>query len=429
MMEKIGKYNIVKELGSGATSKVFLGTDPFTSREVAIKLFHSDALKHLESGKLYKKLFFNEASLAGKLSHPHIVSIFDAVVDEDFSYLVMEYVDGQTLEKFGEVDHLLELDQIVEIIYKCCKALEYAQRNGVIHRDIKPANILIRGNSDIKISDFGAAIIAHSLHTTQVSGIGSPAYMSPQQVKEQDLTHQTDIYSLGVVMYKLLTGRLPYAAANNYAMIYQIIHAEASPPSTYRPEVPPELDAIVMRAIAKELNMRFQTWDEFAEALSEAFGFINQASGTISDTEKFDVLRGLTFFKSFTDVELWEVLRLTAWKKFDQAETLIREGEVGKSFFIIAEGEAKVTRQGKLLNLLKTGDCFGEMAYSAKRQFKRVTSVAAVSAVTLIEVNSDTLLQASEACRQRFNEAFLEILVERLAMADTRLSQLLAERG
>ncbi len=243
-MENIGKYQIVKELGRGATSVVYLALDPFNNQQVAIKLFNFDKLHDSSTAKIYRKLLLTEASLAGKLSHPHIVKIHDAMMDGDVNYIVMEYVEGETLERIAEVDNLLSLSRTAEIVYKCCKALEYAQYQGVIHRDIKPANILLRGESDIKISDFGAAML-DSQQSTQVSGVGSPAYMSPEQIKEQVLNHQTDIFSLGVTMYRMLTGRLPYDAANNYSMIYQIMNIEPPPPSTFRPEIPKELDAIV----------------------------------------------------------------------------------------------------------------------------------------------------------------------------------------
>ncbi|HCJ51240.1 MAG TPA: serine/threonine protein kinase, partial [Gallionella sp.] len=210
-MEAIGKYQVVKEIGRGATSTVFLALDPFNQQQVALKLFNASVLQHGASSKAFRKLLLTEASLAGKLSHPHIVKIYDAVLDGDVNYMVMEYIEGETLEKYAEVDHLLPLGRIAEIVYKCCKALEYAQYQGVIHRDIKPANILLRGQSDIKISDFGAAFLENQ-QTTQVTGVGSPAYMSPEQIKEQTLTHQTDIYSLGVTMYRMLTGKLPFDA-------------------------------------------------------------------------------------------------------------------------------------------------------------------------------------------------------------------------
>src|SRR5688572_14757313 len=241
VMDKIGKYEGIKELGKGATSSVYQAYDPFQKRQVAIKVVFPEALGDKEHGKRYRKLFVTEASLAGKLSHPHIVAIYDAVAEEEASYIVMEYVDGTTLEPYARVENLLPLSRVLEIIYKCARALDYAAREGVIHRDIKPANILLAGETDIKISDFGAALNAAS-DSTQITGIGSPAYMSPEQVREQQLTYQTDIFSLGVVFYQLLTGRLPFLGTNNYSIIYQIINVDPAPPSRFRNEVPPQVD-------------------------------------------------------------------------------------------------------------------------------------------------------------------------------------------
>ena len=191
-MEKIGKYQVIKKLGEGATSEVYLCHDPFANRDVAIKVVFPDSISDAENRNLFKKLFITEASLAGKLTHPHIVQIYDAVVDEGISYVVMEYVDGGTLEPHCNPDALLPVEKIVEFTFKCSRALDFANRAGVIHRDIKPANILLHGETDIKISDFGSALITTS-KVTQVSGIGSPAYMSPQQIKEHPLTLPTDI--------------------------------------------------------------------------------------------------------------------------------------------------------------------------------------------------------------------------------------------
>jgi len=190
---RIGKYEIIKELGRGATSVVYKAYDPFQDREVAVKAVYPEALGDDEHGHRYRKLFVTEASLAGKLAHPHIVAIYDAVAGAEASYIVMEYVDGSTLERYTQLEHLLPLSRVLEIIYKCARALDYAAREGVIHRDIKPANILLSGDADIKISDFGAAL-NNSSDTTQITGVGSPAYMSPEQVREQPLTYQTDIF-------------------------------------------------------------------------------------------------------------------------------------------------------------------------------------------------------------------------------------------
>jgi eukaryotic-like serine/threonine-protein kinase len=431
MTNKLGKYEIIRELGSGGTGTVYLGNDPFAQRQVAIKVFHPQTTKSAGSASIYRKLFLTEASLVGRLSHPHIVAIYDAVADDESTYIVMEFVEGPTLAVFCEPDRLLPLERIVEVIYKCCRALDYAFRNGVIHRDVKPANILVAPVTDIKVSDFGSALVARTRQNTQDSGVGSAPYMSPEQVKEHPVTHQTDIYSLGVVMYKLLTGRMPFEAPNNHSLIHLILNANALPPSTHRPEIPAAIDAIVLRALERDLQRRYATWGEMEQDLVSVFGAIDTSFSTISETEKFDRLRGLAFFRNFTDVQLWEVLRITRWRRFVGGTVILREGETGDAFFILASGEVKVTKQGRLLTLLKSGGCFGEMAYLAKgRQFKRTADVAAVGDdVITIEINSEMLERASDEVRHRFNGAFLEILVDRLAMANMRLSGLLAERN
>ena len=428
VLEKVGKFEIIKELGKGATSAVYHAYDPFQNRQVAIKVVFPEALGDKEHGKRYKKLFVTEASLAGKLSHPHIVAIFDAAADEDGSYIVMEYVDGTTLEQYTRHDNLLPIQRTIEIVYKCARALEYASRQGVIHRDIKPANVLLSGESDIKISDFGAALTL-AAETTQVSGIGSPAYMSPEQVKEQQLTFQTDIFSLGVLMFQLLTGRLPFKGANNYSMIYQIINVDPPRPIDVRPDIPPRIDAIVMRALQKDTAKRYQTWDEMAHDLATALGNEEKLERGFAESEKFDTLRKLEFFRQFSDVELWEVLRLATWHKMSRDAALIHENDIGSSFFILIAGEVKVMKQDRLLNVLKAGECFGEMAYLGKQKFQRSASVVALSEIAVIEIRAETLAKASDLCRHHFHGAFLELLVDRLAMANMRLSQVLADRN
>jgi len=428
MPQKIGKYEIISELGKGATSAVYRAYDPFQNRQVAIKVVFPEALGDQEYGRRYRKLFVTEASLAGKLSHGHIAAIYDAVAGEEASYIVMEYVDGLTLEQFTHHDSLLPVQRIVEIIYKCAKALEYASNQGVIHRDIKPANILLAGETDIKVSDFGAAL-TQAAETTQVSGIGSPAYMSPEQVKEQQLSYQTDIFSLGVVMYQLLTGRLPFQGANNYSTIYQIINVDPPPPIEVRPDIPPRIDAIVMRALQKDTARRYQTWDEFAHDLATALGAEEKPGRGFAESEKFDTLRKLEFFLQFSDIELWEVMRIASWRRHPREMVLIRENDIGSSFFILIAGEVRVIKQERLLNVLTVGECFGEMAYLGKQKFQRSASVVALSDITVIEIRAETLSKASDLCRHHFHGAFLELLVDRLAKANVRLSQLLVDRN
>ena len=423
-LTQIGKYPVLRKLGEGATSEVYLCNDPFNNRNVAVKVAFPESMQDPERGKLYRKLFLTEASLAGKLNHPHICQIYDAVADEKLHYLVMEYVDGGTLERFCRTEMLLPVDRIVEIIFKCTRALEFAHKAGVTHRDIKPANILYTGETDVKITDFGAALIA-SGDTTQVSAIGSPAYMSPEQVKEHPLDHQTDIYSVGVVMYHLLTGRLPFQAVNNFSLIYQITNVEPDPPSSFRPEIPEAVEAIVKHAMAKDLSERYRHWEDFSLDLAEAFRAQHQGAQKaqeFADTDKFETLRKLPFFEHFSDAELWEVARMSSWRHSRAGELLMKEGEAGEFFCILAEGQVKVTKKGKLLNLLRAGEPFGEMAYLAKGAHIRGADVSVVHEANIISVPTEKLEQASEACQHKFDRAFMEILVERLSMANVRLS-------
>jgi len=432
LMKRIGKYELVRELGGGATSTVYLALDQFNDQQVALKLFNPDALRDTMSANAYRKLLLTEASLAGKLSHPHIVKIFDAVLDGELNYMVMEYVEGETLERYTEVDHLLPFGTVAEIIYKCGNALEYAQRQGVIHRDIKPANILMRSESDIKIADFGAALIENqqiSQQMTQVTGIGSPAYMSPEQIQERPLTHQTDIYSLGVTLYKLLTGKLPFRSDNSYSLLYQIMHSDPPMPRTLRPVIPAELDAIVMHAIQKDLSRRYQTWGEFTRDLVSFFSRNAEVQAEIFDTEKFDTLRSLHFFKNIGDTELWEVLRISNWQEVRKDEYILHEGDQGREFFILASGKVKVIKQDCVLDTLHEGDCFGEMKRLPDSHFLRTTAVLAETDVTLIGINLDVLAKASVECRFQFDDAFLYILLKRLDEANTRISNLLGKRS
>lgn len=416
-MDKIGKYEVIRELGKGATSVVYLGRDPFFDREVAIKVVNPEIFQHAQYGKRFQKLFFTEASLAGKLNHPHIAAIFDAVAQDNVFYIVMEYVSGGTLEDYCQPEKLLPAARVLEIGFKLCRALDYAQRHGIIHRDVKPANVLQSKDGVVKISDFGAAFNAEA-DTTQVSGVGSPAYMSPEQVRNLELTHQTDIFSLGVVLYQLLTGRLPFKGSSNYGVVQQILSSEPPLPSSVNKEVPWYVDRIVKRALQKNPKDRYQTWDDFAQELVDAAGIIAQARHEIPDGQKFETLKKLPFFAHFSDAQLWEVVRISEWARQPSGTILIKEDTIGRSFYLLAEGEARITKNQKILATLKTGDCIGEMSYLAKREFPRSASVVLAKDCLVIEIKSGALSEASESCRHKFDRSFLDILVERLARSN-----------
>ena len=376
-----------------------------------------------QTERMMHKAFLAEAALAGKLSHPHIVEILDAVVEPEHSYLVMEYVPGTTLEAHSDVTSLLPLSKVIEIIFKCIRALEYAFQHGVIHRDIKPGNILLSESGDTKVSDFGASFQQrHGQETTQITGVGSPAYMSPEQIRMEDVTHQTDIYSLGVVMYRLLTGRLPYEANTQAGLSYAILNTVPARPATLRPELSPLLDQIVMKAIEKDRAARHTTWLEFGKELSQAFTTLRLSGASVSDSQKFNDLRDMPFFEDFDDVALWEVVRIGSWKTMDAGTIIIREADQGDSFYFLIAGEVSVTLLGKQLNTIKPGGCFGEILYFAGRTGRRTTTITAVGEITVMEIKADALRAATDACQVGFNKAFMRVLVDRLTQANLRLA-------
>ena len=220
-MEKIGKYEIIKTLGKGATAVVYLANDPDRGHPVAVKLIRFNDDNAAMSRRL-RKLFQTEGATGRRLDHPNIVKIYDAVIESDRAWIVMEYVEGTSLEDYCAINKLLPMHRTIGIIFKCCLALDHAFRQGIVHRDIKPANIMVTADDNPKIADFGLALnIKKDMNTdsTFVMGVGSPAYMSPEQIKNDPLNPQTDLYSLGVVLFQLLTGRLPYRAANLGALV------------------------------------------------------------------------------------------------------------------------------------------------------------------------------------------------------------------
>ena len=427
--EKIGKYTIQRELGRGATSVVYLARDPFAGRDVALKVMEYGSIQNTELRRRVKKSYLNEAALVGKLFHPHILSIYDAANENDLNYIVMEYVSGTTLEAYCNVARLLPIAQILEVIFRCGMALGFAQRHGIIHCDLKPANILVSGGcATVKVSDFGAALYEDAEHT-QLRGVGSPAYMSPEQIQEQELNHQTDIYSLGVVMYQLLSGRLPLHASNRASLAYQVVNVEPLPPSNFRKEIPAAVDQFVMHAMRKRPADRIPTWAEFARQITQSSRMVEVASEEIPDTEKFETLRHLAFFQSFREQEIWEALRITLWCRFNEEQVVLREGDSGDSFFVLAAGQAKVSKTGHMLDVLKPGDCFGEMVFAGDPAPRRATSVTAMTSLTAIEIRATDLANASDACQKSFNKEFIRILINRLNWTNERLITAWGDRG
>jgi len=423
MLERIGKYEIKRQLGQGATGTVYLAADPFRQTDVAIKVMEKLPAE-ADAARRQLRFFQNEAALAGKLRHPHIVSIFDAGIEETtggeaLRYLVMELVEGDSLTRYCHPQSLLEPAKIIGIAYKCCKALEFANSIGVVHRDIKPANILVRGDLDIKVSDFGAAQLDRS-ETTQVTGVGSPFYMSPEQIQGEEVDYRSDMFSLGGVLYHLLTGQRPFNGNSAMELMENIVGGSPAAASRSRQGIPAEVDRVLARAMAKSRADRFESWAEFASALGDLLK-IEKKESELSDAEKFAAARRLPFFKRFSDVELWEAVRNSTWRNHAEGEELIREGSEDDHLYILASGLLKVTQKGKLLNAVSAGECVGEMAYARRDGNIRSATVTAVQQSWAIRMRVQDIDALTEGCRGRFIEAFLAIMADRLAMLGNRL--------
>jgi eukaryotic-like serine/threonine-protein kinase len=425
-MARLGRYEIIHPIGEGASSDVFLAFDPFFERHVALKRFHAESLRDPVLARAQRQQLQMEVALAGRLQHPHIVQIYDVTLSSEGAYLAMEYVAGGTLEAFCQPDTLLPVERVIEILFKCSRALEYAWRQGVTHRDIKPANILLTAAPDgeVKLSDFGSALF-QDVERTVVAGLGSPAYMSPEQVREAPLTHQTDIYSLGVVMYQLLTGRLPFVANNHVSLAYQITRGEAPSPSSIRPELPEAVDEIVARAMHAALEVRYASWQEFSHDLAQ-FARTQRLSAQHAlppESQRFQIMRAMPFFAQFDDAHIWEALRLSTWREVSAGSLIMRERDAGAYFALLVAGRASIGSHGQPLHTLTAGECFGEMSLFGAGHL-RSADVIADSDCLLIEVRASALEHASCDCRMGFYRAFLDTLAHRLAAANERIIQL-----
>ena len=271
-MTRLGRYEVLSELGKGAMGVVHLAKDPVIGRLVAIKTIRTSSLGADDSeGREFKERFVREAQTSGILNHPNIVTIHDIGEDAETrtSFIAMEYIEGKNLKTLLAEKHKFTYDRIADTIAQVAEALDYAHRKGIIHRDIKPANIIITTDGKVKITDFGIAKIASSNLTSTGQFLGTPNYMSPEQVSDAPVDGRSDIFSLGVVLYELLTNRKPFLGDNLTAISYKIVHEDFTPPAELAAEVPSDFNAIVARAMAKDPWNRYQRGKDFALALHQ----------------------------------------------------------------------------------------------------------------------------------------------------------------
>lgn len=266
MLTHLGRYEIVSELGQGAMGVVYKATDPLIDRVVAIKTISLNLAQ--EEREEYEARFYQEAKAAGRLSHPNIVTIFDVGRSGDIAYIAMEFLQGRELRDILNDGQLLPVDQALDIVAQVATGLSYAHDHDIVHRDVKPSNVMVGQDGHVKITDFGIARMASAGVRTQTGMVlGSPKYMSPEQVTGKAIDRRSDVFSLGVMLYEVLTGQPPFMGENVNAIMYQTLNAIPAPPSTLNPAVPDMLNFIVAKALAKDVDVRYQDAKELANDL------------------------------------------------------------------------------------------------------------------------------------------------------------------
>lgn len=420
-IERIGRYVITRVLGRGSTSTVYLAHDVQRAADVALKLYHPDTVRP-ERAHTRRKLYVNEARLAGELNHPNLVSVLDAGVSGDDAYVVTEYLRGATpLSAYTRLIDLLPQQKVAEILFACAKALDYAHRRGIIHRDIKPTNILLMPDGTPKIIDFGVA--AHSMTGTQtVTGlVGSPSYMAPEQVKSGTATALSDLYSLGVLGYELLSSKRPFYGENLSHLVHQIIYATPPPLLKLRASVPRALASVIERAMEKEPSRRFPNALAMAALLARVVSEFEQDAGRLELQDRFDIVRHLPFFRDFSYAAVWEAVTHSDWINFDEDEEIVKTGVNEHAFYMVISGEMALERDGRQIDLLRRGETLGALSLMAGRAVR--SSAKALSPVLVMRVDAAQLEAMSTECQLAFQKVFNRDLLRQLAAASAAVRE------
>ena len=420
--KKIGKYDLIGVLGRGAMGVVYRGHDPYVDRPVAIKVATNADVESTQG--VARRMFINEARSAGRLDHPNVLKVYEAGEDNDQPYMVMEYIHGgDTLRNYCKSDTLLPIPTVMRIVRQSADALDYAHTQGVLHRDIKPANIMLTKDGAAKIGDFGIARRLGVDQTLIVGWFGSPLYMSPEQARDQDITSQSDLFSLGSVFYEMLAGVPPFAAKGLTGLIQKVVHEDPQPLTEVRTDVPDELWRIAKKMLEKELGKRYKTGAEIVRDLDLLLNDAGNVPLVQSDEQKIHRMGELTFFSGFTKNELKEVNKAALWQRFDSGAAIFSEGERERGFFVIVDGAVSIVINGVRIRDLENGECFGEMEYLANGG--RSATIVTNRDTTVIKVERDFKEWASLPCQLRMSKAFQMMLIERLRATTKELARAL----
>ena len=413
--DKIGKYVVSELVGRGGSGLVYKAFDPFVRREVAVKiaLHLSEEPRHLGGSNSLTNNFFTEARAAGMLYHAHIVALYDAGMQDDLCYIVMEFIDGDTLLPWCQPDGpRMPLADVLELIGKCARGLDYSHSHGVLHRDIKPSNIMITSHGVPKIMDFSIAEINEHRLEDDTTAVGSPLYMSPEQVSRLPLGPPSDLYALGAVMYELLTGEPPFTAPHLHGLFAAIRNQPAPLLSAKRPDIASDICNIVTKLLSKKPAERYPSGRALAEALAHQLERLRQSDVQAARRGQRDALRSLTFFNAFSELEVDDLLSAAQLKSYAPGALILDAEEIDSAFFLLVRGQALVKKGDKPIHVLNKDDCFGEMGLAANGT--RSASVSAATQVVALKLSASALGKLAPDRQLLFYKTFTQTLIQRL---------------
>jgi serine/threonine protein kinase len=415
--QHIGRYEIERKIGEGASGVVYRARDPLLKRDVAIKVPKGDSISP-EEKKLVTEAFYHEAAVAGNFTHPNIVTIFDVGKDNNVDFLVMEFVPGKPLDDYFTDTGIASVQECIDVIHKCCVALDYVHFFGIIHRDIKPGNVMYnRARGLVKLMDFS---IAQQIENTESPReTGTLTYMAPEHFDEtRKISMLTDLFALGSTMYRMLTGQRPFPG-NRQSSVYRILNESPTPLSDYRQDIPDEVCTILNKAMAKQDNDRFQSALEFASALTEARSHIDKVEEIALDTiqwapelEYYTKFRQNNLFRYFSPDQVQELLKTGTILNTIDGQVVIAEGDRGRAFYLLIDGRAQIMKAGVNISVIETGTCFGES--SLIKNAPSTASVIADGDTVLWSIDADNIEKLSAKSRAPLYKTLIEIMMKRL---------------
>ncbi len=418
----MGRYEILGTLGRGNMGEVFRARDPMIDRLVALKTRRFDLVYEKKDLRFVIGKFFEEAKIAGNLIHPNIVTVYDVGQDGNYCYIAMELLEGPNLTSFNKPGKLLPWEKVLSITKKICRSLDFAHAHKIIHRDIKPANLMFSSDGRIKITDFGIAVMTQTDKTVELQVLGTPSYMSPEQTKGAHLTEQSDFFSMGIVMFELLTGTRPFQGRTLYELMDNIRYTP--PPSILKlnPELPEGIELVINRALEKEPELRFGSGKEFAEAIDQARKGKLIAVRDMKAAKKAELLKSVDFFRPFSRAEIEDLTRFGTFIRYQKGQVVLREGDVDTTFFVLLNGAVRVIKNNKRIADLPAGACFGEMGAFTKTP--RTAHVVARDSCIVLKLDLKVMEKKAPALKTKFYQIFIETLIDRLEKTTARLSTL-----